>query len=1014
MNESQLPEYNSWKSFEELARDPALHERMQHEYPSDDDAPTPDTSGFSRRKFMGLMAASMAFAAAGCRRPEQQIVPYVRKPEYLIPGVANHFATSFQHGNFSAGLLVRSREGRPVKIEGNELDPISGGASSVLAQASLLALYDPDRMLRPVVNGSDSTPQNAITRMAAAIKDVTARGKGVRVIVGEHASPSLSKMLEDMQTHIPDCTVVSWPVISADGAAQANRELLGIDAVTVPELSLADVILGVEADFLGSDPEALYHIRNFSKRRKPSRSRPDMSRFYSVEASMTLTGSNADHRIRIKPSEFNEFLLALLHEMVVVRGRGAFGGSITAELARHANTRFSYLKRIADDLLSDRGLVMIGRHLPAETHALGVLANVVLGAYGPGKAIDPARALPFSNDRHNAVSRLKDELSRGDVGVLLFADANLAYAMPPAEFRALTSKVMYKFACSLYSDETAEQCSIFVPINHYLEAWGDSLSIDGSQSIVQPLVAPLNEDQPSLGEVLLRLVSTLRPDTRLPVTWYDYVRDRWQREVYPAIGGRSFSSFWEAALRSGTVATAPASRSMTFNASAALARLRQVEPSINAAFHCGVLPDYGLYDGRYANLGWLQELPDPVTKATWDNLAIMSKSTAASLGVKKDDVVRVTSSTGSIELPVFIQPGVADGAVFTHTGRGRSAGGRILDQVGRNAFLLMPPGATIGYVSVKMEKTGARHPIACTQEHHSLSGPELYGIDRSGIVREGTLSAFLRDPESLFKGELPVFGAPGQHDTPLSIMPEHDYSKGHHWGMSIDTSACVGCNACITACVAENNIPVVGKEQVLKGREMSWIRIDRYYVGDEENPDTLVQPMLCQHCENAPCENVCPVAATTHSPEGLNEMTYNRCVGTRYCSNNCPYKVRRFNFLNNHENEKEPLQFVYNPDVTVRMRGVMEKCTFCVQRINEAKYRAKNEGRDLVNDGEIVTACQQACPAEAITFGNLNDPKSAVSVQQQSERGYLVLRELNTRPSITYLAKIRNTTGGKA
>jgi len=1004
-----------WKSFEELAREPDVMEQLGREFDKEFERDSDASSSIPRRTFMGLLAASIALAGAGCRRPEQQIVPYVKKPEYLVPGIANHFATSFVHGNFASGVLVRSREGRPVKIEGNDLDPISRGKSSVFAQASLLALYDPDRTLRPTVNNSDSTPQNAISRMAKAMREVSAKGKKIRVVVDEHASPSLAALFRDVESTMPNTKVISWPALTRYGAPQANEAVLGFPGVLVPDLSKAQVIVGIDSDFLGTDEESLYHIRNFSTQRKPSKESPAMSRYYAVEANASLTGSNADHRIQIAPHEMDAFLLALLHELVLVRGKGNVGDTIRAQLTRFNNSKFTLIKKIADDLVNKQGVVMIGKHLPANTHVLGILVNKVIGAIGEGMPIDPAHALPYSSDKTHAIQEFQKELNRGDVGVVLFAGVNPAYSLPASDFRSMMSKVLYKFSASMYADETSKVCQIFIPTNHYLESWGDAVALDGSLSIVQPLIAPLNEDQLSLGDMLLRLMDEIRSETKSTApTYYNYIRTRWEKEVFPVAGSGSFHSFWIDALKKGTVAMPSNARSLTFNQESVTRAISDAEkpaPSTRGVV-LGILPSASVYDGRFANLGWLQELPDPVTKVTWDNVALMSKATADVQGFTKGDIVRITSSKGSIELPVYIQPGVADNVIFTSTGYGRREGGRVLDGVGKNVFELIPTGeSTLGYFSVTLRKTGKTYRIATTQNYFSLGGSELYGIDRSDIVKEGTLGAFVNNPKSLFENDQSVDGAKKQQDKPISLVPDYDYSKGHRWGMTIDASACVGCNACVVACVAENNIPVVGKEQVLKGRHLHWIRIDRYYNGDPANPNTLVQPMLCQHCENAPCENVCPVAATTHSPEGINEMTYNRCVGTRYCSNNCPYKVRRFNFLNYHKDEREPQMMVYNPDVTVRQRGVMEKCTFCIHRINEAKYHAKNEGRDLLHDGEVVTACQQACPADAITFGNMNDPDSALSKQRESDRGYLVLRELNVRPSITYLAKIRNTSG---
>ncbi|MBI5648641.1 MAG: TAT-variant-translocated molybdopterin oxidoreductase [Ignavibacteriae bacterium] len=1017
MNDTRDTGKTYWKSFQELARDPAVMEQLHNEFPADYDAPLGSASAMTRRTFIGLMGASVALAATGCRKPEQEIVPYVRKPESLVPGVSQHYATVFALGYAAQPLLVRSREGRPIKVEGNDRDTTTGGASSHFAQASLLALYDPDRILRPTVQNSDSTPHNAVTRIAAAFADTAKKGKAVRILVDEHASPSMARLYEALERAIPNCKVVTWPAMSAWNAAESNKALLGIDGLFAVDLAKADVILGIEADFLGADPDAVRNIRGFASRRKPTRAAASMSRFYAAESVMTLTGSNADHRLVLGPSEFESFLHAVLHEVAVVRRRGALDAAVLAELSRKAPASFPMIGAIADDLLRGSAVVMVGRHLSMRAQAYGVLLNLAIGAYGANRPLDPAHVYPYSGSAKTAVESLRAELRRGDVGAVLFADVNLAHALGEKEFRGLLSKVLYRFACSQYADETSKACTIFLPVNHALECWGDAELPDGTQVVQQPLIAPLNDGQWSLGDTLLR-IAQLSNAAAAPVesTWYDFVRARWRRDVQTAAGASAggFDAFWQNALREGLVSITATRRPLAINMAQALPLLR-AQTSAGGSFTVCIAPSNTVYDGRFANLGWLQEMPDPVTKVTWGNAALLGPATAKALGVKKDDVIRIKTASGAVELPVLVQPGVAENTVAVSTGYGRSEGGRVLAGVGVDTAGLLPAqGPSLGFAACSVEKTGAVAPLACTQDHHSLGGDELYDIDRSDIVKEATLADFTKNPSVLFARELPVLGAEKQHDRPISLMEPHDYSKGHRWGMTIDASACVGCSACMIACVSENNIPVVGKEQVMKGREMHWLRIDRYYSGDEAAPETLVQPMLCQHCENAPCENVCPVAATTHSPEGLNEMTYNRCVGTRYCSNNCPYKVRRFNYLDYHGDDRDPLGMVFNPDVTVRMRGVMEKCTFCVQRINDAKFHAKNEGRDRLADGEVVTACQQACPADAIVFGDLNDPASAVSASRGSERGYLVLRELNVQPSITYLAKIRNTNGGKA
>ncbi len=976
-----------WKSSEDFLLSPNKLQNGNQEFSTDYDKPPVFDSSVSRRTFMALLSATMAVGAAACRRPDHKLVPTVKAVEYRTPGIPNYYTTVYQNRNAAYGLLVKSAEGRPVKLDGNDRHPISMGVSSSRTQATLLSLYDPDRVLRrPRLHGGDSSVANAIANTADAIKSAIADGKSVKVLIDEHCSPSYSALMAEIELKIPSLKFVTVPSTIADGTAAANNAILGIDGEIVPDLSKADVIVSVDADLLGTDKNSVYHIRNFSTKRKPSKKNPTMNMLIAVEAMMSLTGANSDCRIVAMPSEYEQLLASVLKDVVASKGSAAIGASAASAVstANHPSAG-----KISNELIKagDKGIVVAGSHLSATANALALSINLTLGSVGTGKILDTAYVLPNSGRKAPAIDALRSELKTKSVGVLIFVDTNTEYS-GDRDMKALVSSVPKRITLSQYEDETSSICSVNIPTTHYLESWGDAVSFDGTYSIQQPMIAPLNESSISIQDALIQLGKALSPELfTTTATYFDFLRARLQTAL-PS------QKEWENSLQEGIVknnSVLPAG-SMNVNQAGAAEWVSKTSKTTSGKTICHVALSLTLNNGDMANNGWMQELPDPITKVTWGNVAAVSAKTAGEWGAKQGDVLRISTANGSVELPTFIQDGMADGVVSVTTGYGRTMGGSVLKEIGANVYKLLGSGESLGYVSVTVEKTGKNETIATTQGHNSIDGRD--------IVRDITLAEF----------------ASGKHEEEhplipydLSIVDGYQY-KGHRWGMTIDTSACVGCGACTTACQVENNIPAVGKDQVIKGREMHWIRLDRYYSTDKEgNVETLFQPMLCQHCENAPCENVCPVAATTHSPEGLNEMTYNRCVGTRYCLNNCPYKVRRFNFLNWHKSDKSPLDFVFNPEVTVRMRGIMEKCTFCVQRINEGKFHAKDHGRSRVADGEIITACQQACPAGAIIFGDMNDKTSRVSISKNTEdRKFRVLEELNVRPSITYHGKVRN------
>jgi len=995
--------------------DDLMQESMEHfarivgeDSSEPNDAPPFLETPLSRRSFMAMLSAAMAVTAAACRRPDYKLVPAVKNPEYAIPGVPLYYSTCYMHKNVVHPLLVRVREGRPVKVEGNDLHPIVSGKSSALIQATLFELYDPER-IRPILvgrrpgvipSGNYSTPANAIAQIVQAIRSTSEDGKHIRILLDEHCSPTIDTLARLIEQHVPNTQVVLFPWTIADSAAEATKALFGIEATLVPNLERADVIVGVDSDFLGTDRNAVYLTRGFAARRRPTRANAVMNRFIAVEGRYSQTGAAADERVVIHPRDYESFLTALYN--TIAREKGV-------QLLSYPTSHEERAARVARELLAakDRGCVLVGEHLSPYAHAVGLAINALLGSIGEGKVF--AYVLPMSHMRRPALESLRNDLQNERVGVVFFSNVNPEYTAD-AELRSLLRRVNHRFAHSLIDDETAQQCTITIPAAHQYEQWGDAIAFDGSYCVQQPLIAPLPVNALSTGELLYSILKAFAPDAvGNAETYFDYFK----QSVLKRLGSEAR---WEELLRTGFVqGTAPSIPQPNISA------FSNVRPSLDPGeLTVLVVPSSSVYDGSHTNNPWLLECPDPVTKHTWENVAVMSPETAQQLGVRDEDVVRITVGSGTVELPVLTQYGMHDRVVVTTLGYGRQAG-KVAAGYGQNTYALLS-AMRFGYYAALLTKTGLRSSMARTQKYFHSQFTKHWEPDAGEdkfrpIVHELTFDELKagKRPEGL---EFPSVGTDGHFKIPLNIVDGYQY-KGHRWGMVIDLSACTGCNACVVACESENNIPPVGKDQVMRGRVMHWIRLDRYYLGTPNDPRSVVQPMLCQHCENAPCENVCPVAATVHSPEGLNEMVYNRCVGTRYCLNNCPYKVRRFNFLAYFRRfyeerlgtaEPHPLDLAMNPDVTVRMRGVMEKCTFCVQRLNEAKYHAKDQGHARVPDGAVQTACEQACPASAITFGNLNDSSSRVAKLRTNERSFLVLEELNVRPSVTYLAKVRNTT----
>jgi len=1011
-----------WRTLEELAGDPEFAELLHREFPRQ--APSEWDDGVDRRDFLKLMAASLAFAGlSGCgRTPEQYVVPYVKQPDGLTLGKPQFYATAMPFGADAIGLLVESHEGRPTKIEGNPDHPSSLGATNVFAQASVLNLYDPDRAQTVTKFGEIQTWSlfvESAQAIAATMKG--SNGAGFRILTGIVNSPTLAAQIQSLLTLFPKAKWHQWEPAVGDGAREGAKLAFGSYVNTVYRPEKADVILSLDSDFLGSGPGHIRYAREFSRRRLLSeRPKPDpladeifpemkMNRLYVVEPTPSVTGATADHRLPLRASEVELVARALAAKL-------GLGGS--AALSSSAE---KWLDAVVKDLQQHKGasLVIAGEHQPAAVHALAHAINDSLG--NNGKTLyytEPVEALPMNN--LESLRELCSDIYDGKVETLLILGVNPVYTAPhdfdfasklrfdEEKKRKLIKNTIY---VSSHFDETAELCDWHVAESHYLETWGDARAFDGTLSVIQPLIAPLYHTH-SAREVLAAF------GDKPGLSDYDVLRDR----LKAANPSADFEKFWRKTLNDGVVAGsafAPTYAVPKFS----LASLAAAKTAPAADIEFIFRPDPCVYDGRFANNGWLQELPKPITKLTWDNAALISPKTAEKLelahnvawrggehGKVYSNVIDIALSNSKVTAAAWRLPGQADGVVVLPLGYGRKKAGYTGTNKGFNAYAVRTSAAlwTAYAPSSAIKKTGEDYPLACTQYHFNMEGRQ--------ILATGTLAEYHKNPNFANEhAELPP--------KELSLYngeAEFPYSRDK-WAMAIDLNKCNGCNACVVACQSENNIPVVGKDQVMRGREMHWIRIDRYYEkavksatndpsSDDDslfNPPTFFQPVPCQQCENAPCEQVCPVGATAHSAEGLNDMTYNRCVGTRYCSNNCPYKVRRFNFLRFQDWETPQLKLLRNPEVTVRSRGVMEKCTYCVQRINNARIEAEKSNAPI-QDGAIVTACEQACPTEAIVFGNANDKDSRVSKLKAQQRNYSLLGELNARPRTTYLAAVRN------
>ena len=953
-----------WRSIEELLETEDFREQLAREFVT----PVEKEKGFDRRELLTLMGASIALAGlTGCvKQPTEKVYPYVKAPEELVPGVPLFYATAHRQGGYARGILAKSYEGRPIKIEGNELHPASLGGTDVFAQGFLLGMYDPDRS-QTLTERGEIRPWSAFLAAArlALEKERPGGGAGLRFLTPTITSPTLRKQIDDVLAEFPKAKWVTWEPAGRENVADGARLAFGEVVEPLPAFDRADVVLSLESDFLGSGPAMPRCVRDFVSRRKGK----TPNRLYVVESTPSLTGVRADHRRPMSPDEIE-----------------AFAASVAVAVGAVASAAATdpFVEAVAADLKAHRGssLVVAGEAQPASVHALAHAMNEALG--NAGKTVTYVEsASPEAAGSGAALTQLVADMKAGTVSTLVIIGGNPVYDAPAdLEFGKAMGNVGMRVRWGLYDDETSRLSHWHVASAHDLEAWGDARALDGTITILQPLIAPLFGGK-SMHELLAAF--SKEPER----TGHDIVKDFW-REKLP---GGNFEHAWRKALHDGIVAeSALTAKAVKVRAEAVASAAPKPKPAASSGLTILYRPDPTIWDGAYSNNGWMQELAKPLTKLTWDNAALIAPVTAQKLGVTNGDVVSLSIGGRSVAAPVWVMPGQAAACVTVHLGYGRRRAGRVGTNVGFDAYALRTSAAPWSAPGLEVSKTLRRTLLATTQDHWAMEGRD--------IVRATTTEAYAKDPEIVARmGEEP----PGPSDTLYPKLPTGSYA----WGMSIDLSTCVGCNACVIACQAENNIAVVGKDQVSRGRALQWIRVDRYYQGSLDDPNTVFQPVTCMHCENAPCEVVCPVNATVHSAEGLNQMVYNRCVGTRYCQNNCPYKVRRFNFYLYSDYTTEIFKLVRNPDVTVRSRGVMEKCSYCIQRINRARYDAEKENRPI-RDGEIVTACQQACPAQAIVFGNQADPNSAVAKAKAEQRDYGVLRDLGTRPRTTYLASLTN------
>ena len=972
-----------WRSLDELSDTPEFNKWMEDEFPNRE-----SLRGVDRRDFLKFMGASVMMASlAGCRSvftPQENVVPYVKSPEDMIPGQILYFATAVPIGGYGIGALVHSNMGRPIKIDGNPEHPASQGVLDPVSQAQILSLYDPDRSQNISLGGNISTWSRFLADAKKTIEDSkkasTTQNSEIIILTETNTSPTLIDQMKKALENNPKTYWCQYEPNGRDSIKYGSEKAFGKQVRTNYDLNKADVILSLDADFLYSMQPSAIMSKGYASRKKLQGKKVDANRLYVIEPSMTLTGANAEHRLPVEASKLLDITKLIAGKLGIPQGNPNL--KIDGVDSR-------WIEALTKDLIKHQGksAIIPGDHVDGRIHALAHAINAKLENIGKSILYTDSIETDFKQ-KSISLEQVSKKLKAGKIKGIFILGSNPIFTAPKEyELEKYFAKLDFTAHLGLYYDETARKCKWHLPESHFLEAWGDIRSYDGSVTIQQPLLSPLYSSSRSQLELISAAFNKEEKG-------YELVKKYWKTSRIE-IG---FDSYWTKALDRGIMkgtAFPAISPSLKEFSLASIGKKIPGEKKYNGDIQLDLRPDPNIYDGRYANNGWLQELPKPITKLTWDNTAQVSPKLAEKLGISNSDVIEIDAGSGKkVNLPVWIVPGQAEKTMTVHYGYGRKHAGMVGDNIGTDVFSLLGKEQ----ISIKKISTNS-YPLATTQMHQNMEGRD--------IIRTGTLASYIKDPslkpKNAWAGEL------------LNLYPEDIHSKegNYQWAMTIDLNLCTGCNACVVACQSENNIPVVGKKEVVRGRVMHWMRIDTYFAGDGkrqalENPETVFQPVTCMHCEKAPCEPVCPVAATIHSHEGLNQMVYNRCVGTRYCSNNCPYKVRRFNYFNYADKKDFAVKLlVNNPRVTVRGRGVMEKCTYCVQRINNARIDAKKNGRKI-KDGEIITACQQACPTDAIVFGDVSDKNSQVSKLKKEPRNYDLLEELNARPRTSYLGKVKN------
>ena len=1007
-----------WRSLGEYSRTPDFEEWLHREFPAG--AAEWENDPLSRRNFLRLMGASLALAGlslSGCRRPEAHLVPFTQSPEWVIPGKKMSFATAQPRRRGAVPLLATTFDGRPIKMEGNPLHPLSLGASDNFSQASILDLYDPARRQHPTRSGKKISPSDWDAEIARIRDESTSTaGSSLAILADELLSPTRDRLRAELQKQFPQATWATYEPLAPGRDLEASSLVFGDNTEFRPNLSAASTVLSLDCDFLGSDEGDISDTRGFAAGRRTRKPGDSTNRLYVAEPRFSLTGTMADHRLRLRSGSVGPFLLELARQIRTAKPSADLNTllSQSPDLPLPEGVDPAWIRECAADLVAHgkQSLILVGRRLPISLQALALALNATLGAVGSTLIVQPRRSIPSSN-----IIQLAGKIRNGTIRTLIILGGDPVYNAPAdLNWPALQSSVPNTIHLANLPNATSKQSTWSIPGTHYLESWGDALGSDGSYLSIQPMIQPLWDGQSQL-DLLSKLLGQPKP------IGPGLIRDTFAQRTN--LSGEKLDQAWNDFVREGFLAAStPTLAPRTPNLSSVAGLLSKIEnsaPEDISSLEYNFIQSGAVDDGRYANNGWMQEWPDPMTKLTWDNAILMSHDTAKSLGLKNEvikgilvaDVVKATLAGRSIEAAALIVPGHANFAVSLPLGYGQEELGSVAKGVGFNAYSLRTSMADYQGAGLQLKKLGKTRELAVTQEHQVMEGRDL--------VREATVSEFQKNP-----AWVKTVGMDAHIPKNQSFYPNPKLDGQHQWAMVVDLSTCTGCNACVTACTAENNIPIVGKDQVMKGREMHWIRVDRYFTGEPDAPESVSQPIACMQCENAPCETVCPVNATVHNEEGLNVMAYNRCIGTRYCANNCPYKVRRFNFFDYNQRAldklywgplapkgtEETIKLQKNPNVTVRMRGVMEKCTFCVQRIEDAKITARVRARDSADlkipKGTLKTACQQACPAEAIVFGDLLDESSEVTQQRALPQNYSLLEYLNVRPRLTYLGRIRN------